>query len=516
MSNRLRFVTVLAACVCLRTGSAHSLVTPAAAARFLGQARFGPTAATATQVQQMGISGWIDSQFGAPITPIPDVPPDANGREPVAPVQQQFFVNTLTGSDQLRQRVALALSEIWVVSAVKLTTADQIVPYLRLLQQDAFSNYSKIMADVTLSPSMGHYLDMVNNDKPSAGREANENYARELLQLFTIGVNELNDDGTQTISTSGQPIPTYDQSVVQGFARVFTGWTYAPMPGVTPRNHNPAYFAAPMVAVESLHDTGSKTLLDGFTLPGGASRTAEQDLADALGNVFQHHNVAPFISRQLIQHLVTSSPSPAYVSRVVAAWRASAGDMKTVIKAILLDQEARSGDSGTSSPAFGHLREPVLFISTLLRQLGASAVVPNSLPSQGNNMGQNIYYSPSVFNYFSPGYRFTSNVPGQVPASVNAPEFQIQSTSTTLVRTNFLNTLIYGTVSGVTLDFTPYLTLTPPTLLDTLNEQLMDGTMSAAMRTSILKAVNAQTTAKARAQTAIYLIAASSQYQIAR
>jgi uncharacterized protein (DUF1800 family) len=514
MSDRKRFAALFTV-VLLACGVARAQITPSAAARFLEQASWGPTSTTVAQVQQMGFSAYIDSQFLAPLSPIPDVPPGTNGSAPVGPVQQQFFVNASTGMDQLRQRVAFALSQIWVVSALKLSTADQIVPYLRLLQQDAFENYSKIMYDVTLSPSMGHYLDMVNNDKPAAGREANENYARELLQLFTIGLNELNDDGSLQLS-NGQPIPTYDQTVVQGFARVFTGWTYPPMPGTTSGTHNPPYFAAPMVAVNNNHDTGAKTLLDGRVLPAGANRTAQLDLTDALAAIFNHGNVAPFISRQLIQHLVTSNPSPAYVSRVVAAWRSSGGELKAVVKATLLDPEARAGDNGKPNPGFGHLREPVLFINGLLRELNATVAANNILAGQGNNMGQYVYYPPSVFNYFSPGYRYLTHIPNQVPVSINAPEFQIDSTFTALARANFINSFVYGTITGVTLDLTPYLNLTPAQLLDTLNQELMHGTLSAQAQAVILSAVNAQTTARTKVQTAIYLIASSSQYHVER
>jgi uncharacterized protein (DUF1800 family) len=515
MSHRRRFATLFAAAL-LACGIAQAQVTPSAAARFLEQASWGPTPATIAQVQQMGFSAYIDSQFLAPMSPIPDVPPDSNGREPVGPVQQQFFVNASTGEDQLRQRVAFALSQIWVVSALKLNTADQIVPYLRLLQQDAFENYSKIMYDVTLSPSMGHYLDMVNNDKPANGHEANENYARELLQLFTIGLNELNDDGSLQLN-NGQPIPTYDQSVVQGFARTFTGWTYPPKPNTASMTHNPAYYVGPMVGVNSVHDTGAKTLLDGKVLPAGANRTAILDLNDALADVFNHHNVAPFISRQLIQHLVTSNPSPGYVSRVVAAWRSSGGEMKAVIKAILLDPEARAGDNGATDLSFGHLREPVLLINALLRELNATVGSNNALAGQGSTLGQNVYNAGSVFNYFSPGYRYLArSYYSPTATSINAPEFQIDSTYTAVARANFVNTLIYGTITGVTLDFTPYLNLTPAQLIDRLNRDLMHGTLSADAQTAILNAVNAQTTPKAKAQAAIYLVASSSQYQVER
>ena len=286
------------------------------------------------------------------------------------------------------------------------------MPYLRLLSQDAFSTYATIAHDVTLSPSMGHYLDMVNNDKPNPalGRSADENYARELLQLFTIGVNELNDDGSPRLE-NGQPVPTYSQDTIEYLSNVLTGWTYPPKPGAVSASHNPAWFQGQMVPVQSNHDTSAKVLLDGATLP--ADQTAQQDLDGALQIILSHRNVAPFVSRQLIQHLVTSAPSPAYVARVASAFRVSGGDMKTVIRAILLDPEARAGDdairtarenanrlalrapdaeAGRDDPGFGHLREPALFINGLLRSLGAVVPPTNGLPSQSNILSQNVYY----------------------------------------------------------------------------------------------------------------------------
>jgi hypothetical protein len=245
--------------------------------------------------------------------------------------------------------------------------------------------------------------------------------------------------------------------------------------------------------------------------PVAAGGTAEQDLDAALANIFAHPNVAPFISRQLIQHLVTSAPSPAYVGRVTAAFRRSNGDMKTVIKAILLDSEARAGDSETPDPAFGHLREPVLFINGLLRELNARVDLANGLAAQGSNLGQNVYLADSVFNFFSPGYRFQA-----ATGSVNAPEFQILSTSTAMRRADLVTAFLYRTVTGVAIDWTPYLTMTPDQLVQSLNHSLLGGTMSDAMRASVLKAVSAQTTPKAKAQAAAFLIASSSQYAVER
>jgi len=484
-------------------------------------------------------SAWIDEQFGTPASPISDVPPNANGTEPMGPVQQEFFYNAVNGADQLRQRVAFALGEIWVVSAVKLTTADQMVPYLRLLSADAFADYYTIAHDVTLSPSMGHYLDMVNNDKPNAatGRSADENYARELMQLFTLGLNELNPDGSVKLA-GGQPVPTYDQDTIEALADIFTGWTYPVKPGATAASHNPAYFDGAMVAVAANHDTSAQTLF-GVTLAAG--QTAEQELAGALHSILNHPNVAPFVSRQLIQHLVTGNPSAAYVARVAQAFQNSNGDMKTVIRAILLDSEARAGDgpavrfadlrqvtlleealprgprreTATRADGFGHLREPVLYINALLRGLGATVTATNSLPAQGATLGQNGYYPPTVFNYFSPQYSFTEQTAAG-PVSVNAPEFQILSTSTALLRTGFVNTLAYGTLGGVTLDWTPYAGMTGEAVTQAIVQALLGGRFSSAAAATVTSGVSAQTTDKARAQAAVYLIATSSQYQVER
>lgn len=493
-------------------GSANAQPSASAAARFLEQASWGPTTASIAEVQKLGFSPWIDSQFAAPLSPIPDVPPNTTGFHPLRPMQSQFFYNANTQPDQLRQRVAFALGQIWVVSGVKLNDAMEMTPYLRLLQKDAFTNYRQIMYDVTLSPSMGHYLDMVNNDKPNpaAGKGANENYAREILQLFTIGLVKLDDGGNVVKDAAGNPIDTYDQDTIEGFATAFTGWTYPPAPNAVSRVHNPPYWEGAMVGWDSNHDKTPKKLLNGVVLPAG--QTIDKDLNGALDNIFAHTNVAPFVCRQLIQHLVTSSPSSAYVSDVVKVFRKSKGDMKMVVKAILLHKEARAGDDGPAPAAGeGHLREPVLFINGLLRSIGATVAVTNNLIDQGNNMGQNVYLPPTVFNYFAPGYQIGTT-------GINAPEFQILSTSTAMTRADFLNTLVYGGIAGVTYDLTPYANLAgnPGAMLDAYNTALLHGRMSTQMRTSILTAVNAQTTALAKAQAALYLIGSSWQYQVER
>ena len=275
------------------------------ASHFLDQAAFGPDAATLDHVETVGLENYLKEQFAAPISPYPDPATTGFG---INQVQARFFTNAVHGQDQLRQRVAFALSQIFVVSAIEENTPTQLVPYLGILQNDAFANFRTLMQDVTLGPTMGEYLDMRNNDKadPATDTRANENYARELMQLFTIGLSQLNLDGTLQLDANGNPIPTYDQTTIQNFAKVYTGWTYPIKPGAVQRMHNPPYFIGPMVPFESNHDTTSKTLLNGLVLPAG--QTAEKDLEAALDNIFNHPNVGPFIGKQLIQHLVSSNP----------------------------------------------------------------------------------------------------------------------------------------------------------------------------------------------------------------
>ena len=488
-------------------------VSYAAATRFLEQATFGPSPASIQHLAGAGMDRWLQEQFAATPSPIPDAPA---GITNLSTAQQNFFDNAINRDDQLRQRVAFALGQIWVISGVKINRPEAFIPYLRLLQKDAFGNYYDLMYDVTLSPAMGHYLDMVNNDKPNPvlGRSANENYARELLQLFTTGLEKLNGDGSVVRDEQGQPVPAYDQEVIEELARAFTGWTYPPAPGQVSRLHNPAYWDGPMVAFESNHDTGAKVLLDGRTLPAG--RTAENDLRDSLRNIFEHPNVGPFIGKQLIQHLVTSNPSGEYVSRVAAAFDDNGlgvrGDMQAVIRAILLDPEARQFDNQVppETTGYGHLREPALFITNLLRSLRATVTDQNNLAGFSRSLGQNLYYPPTVFNYFAPGYE----VPG---AQTLGPEFQILSPANSMARVNLLNRLFFGTLGGgTTLDLTPLISAAsnPTQLVDSVDATLLHGTMSEPLRTSILKAVSAASDNPTRARTALYLAAASGQYQV--
>ena len=499
-------------------------VTYNVAARFLDQAAFGPDPFTSGHVQAVGLEAYLNEQFVAPITPYPDPASTGYG---IGQVQARFFTNAVHGSDQLRQRVAFALGQIFVVSAVEENAPSQMVPYLQLLKQDAFANFRTLMEDVTLSPTMGEYLDMRNNDKadPAKDTRANENYARELMQLFTIGLFQLNQDGTLQLDAGGNPVPTYDQTTIQNFAKIYTGWTYPTKPGATLQKHNPQNYIGRMVPYESNHDTTSKTLLNGLVVPAGG--TAESDLKTALDDIFNHQNVAPFISKQLIEHLVTSNPSPAYVGRIAAVFNNNGngvrGDLQAVVKAILLDPEARAGDEGPSlSPpdTSGHLREPVFAVASIVRGLGATVNDTNNLTGQAANLGQTLFMPPTVFNYFAPGYTIPAEfTPG---TTLLGPEFQLQSPSAAVARSNMVNSLVYGNLgSGAVIDWS-YLTslaATPDALLDSVDNVFMHGKMPGAIRTQILSAVNALTgntpaVYKARAQAAVYLTVSSSYYNV--
>jgi uncharacterized protein (DUF1800 family) len=507
-----------------------SQITSADATRFLEQATWGPTPELVTHVQSVGFEAFLDEQFNAPASSYPTMPLYPTTRDTVAcpsgsacqrdnytiyPIQTRFFSNALYGPDQLRQRVAFALHQIIVVSNVDITQPSWMAPYLQLLDRHALGSFRQLLYEMSLNPAMGNYLDITGNTKAIP----NENYGREILQLFSLGTFRLNQDGTQQLDLNGAPIPAYTQDTVNNFARVFTGWNRAAAPATGVPN-----YIDPMVANQSQHDVGEKTLLNGTVLP--AKQSAAQDLSDAIDNIVNDPNVGPFISKQLIQHLVTSNPSPAYVARVASVFNgdlgSSRGDLKAVVKAILLDPEAR-GDL-KSDPNYGHLKHPALFITNLLRAFHARSADGTGLSDgylnpQAVNMGMDLFRPPSVFSYYSPA----SGVPGA--AGVRGPEFGLLSTSTALRRVNFVNTMVFSTIAvgansptGTSLDLSELqaLAATPDALVQRLNMQLLHGTMSAGMRDTILRAVTAVAANNPlkRARTALYLVASSSQYQV--
>jgi uncharacterized protein (DUF1800 family) len=499
-----------------------TLVSAAAAVRFLEQSSFGPSAEQVNQLQQAGFDSLLQSQFAAPASMYPAPLATDMG---LGKVQQQFFFNAVNNPDQLRQRMAFALNEIWVVGENKVSDPTGYTNYIQALTNDGLGNYYSVMKDVTLTAAMGHWLDMVNNDKPGTGQHANENYARELMQLFTLGLDQLNPDGTPVLDATGNPIPTYTQDDVMALGRALTGWTYPTQPGQTLQKHNPEYYGGPMVPFESNHDAGAKTLL-GQSVAAGQS--AEQELDSVLTIIFNHPNMPPFIGKQLIEKLVTSNPSPAYVQRVAQAFASGKfnsygsgkrGDMHATVAAILLDAEARRGDSVTTTNSNdGKLREPVIMMVSIARVFHATSD-GSGFESRGAGMSEDIFNSGSVFNFFPP-----DNLIPQT--KLNGPEFAIFNTNTSLARVNFINSAVYGAFNAsAKLNFSSVINAgTPDQMVAWLNNLLLHGTMSDSMKQSILTAIGAITTATPpsttdltnQANAAIYLVASSSQYQVQR
>lgn len=503
------------------SGVVNPQMSVAAAHRFLQQAAFGPTSADVTHLQTIGYQAWLNEQFAMPQISNYDGLASSQGGLP-----NRFLTNAVMNPDQLRQRVALALSQICVISITKLIWNQNVAPYEDLLLADAFTNYRQILQDVTLSPSMGYYLDMANNAaaNPAQGTVANENYAREVMQLFSIGTSMLNPDGSRQTDSSGNLIPAYNQTNVTELARVFTGWTFAPASGAPIWGINVdgnTNMNVPMVAMAQYHDSGSKTLLNGYVAPAGLSPAS--DLQGALDNLFAHPNVGPFIAKQLIQHLVKSNPSPAYVSRVVGAFNDNGhgvrGDMKAVITAILLDQEARANDNGgNDQPADGHLQEPALFLPGIIRAFDGQMNDQNYFASDLANLNQDIFNPASVFNYYSQSY----TIPG---TTLKGGPFQIFDTSTSIFRANLVSSFFsnyqnpiqtYG--PGTTVDLTQYANLsnTPATLVDAIDNALTGGVLPAALKQAVVAAVQADTGAPPihRVQTALFLILTSNYYNV--
>lgn len=490
-----------------------------AAARFLDQATWGPTSLSIAELQQVGIDNWLQRQFAVNTSDLPDQPiltSSGTNNSNIHPVQEAFFQNALAGEDQLRQRVAFALSQIWVVSATTVNSAYAFPPYWRIFRDNAFGNYRDLIRAVTLSPAMGRYLNMANNNKgnPAKNTSANENYARELMQLFTLGLTQLNPDGTPVLDQNKNPVPTFDQTVVTNMAKVVTGWTYPTAPGATPKTNNPAYYFGQMFAVESEHDTSAKSIFGGITIPAG--QTAEQDLESLLDALMAQPTMAPFVSQQLIQHLVTSNPSPQYVARVSSVFEDDGngvqGNLKAVISAILTDPEARAGDASvdaTANATFGHMREPVLFMANLLRGLNARLTANSAIYNDTAELGEDLFNAPSVFSYFSPQYR--------IAGGLLAPEFQIYTTQTAANRADIVNSILYGAIDqGTTVNLTPFLQQAGSTtsLLNYISSILLHGTMSPALEQAATGAVNAASTATAKVQAALYVVLTSGEYQI--
>jgi uncharacterized protein (DUF1800 family) len=412
--------------------------------RFLIQSTMGIDQDDVAALQALGFEPWIDEQIQHPVSNqlayLASLPEPANNFQGQANRIDAWFRYAVQGDDQLRQRVAFALSELMVVSdsSTLFNTPTGLADYYDTLATHAFDNFRTLMQAVTLHPAMGVYLSVLGNEKPDASRNIrpDENYARELMQLFTLGLVELNMDGSVKIDSSGEPIPTYDQQIIEGFAHVYTGWTFG---GSTNFDRPSFNFTIPMQAFPDFHDTAPKALLSGVVLPAG--QTPEQDLDQALDNIFNHPNVAPFVSRHLIQKLVTANPSLAYVNRVALVFsddgNGQRGNLAAVVKAILLDTEARSlaNDSG------GKLVEPILRLVQLWRAYNASAASGRFyFPSPEQSFAQAPLRSPSVFNFFSPFYA----PPGEISdRGLVSPEMQITNETTIASTHNYFAIAVF-------------------------------------------------------------------------
>jgi uncharacterized protein (DUF1800 family) len=378
-----------------------------------------------------------------------------------------------------------------------------MVSYQRLLGNDAFGSFSTLLYDMTLNPAMGYYLDMVNNAKANTAKDtvANENYARESMQLFTVGLVQLNTDGTPITGAA----PEYTQATVTDMAKVYTGWTYAPAPGYASQWNNPPYYFAPMIAVESQHDITAKNISLPIPCAIAGGGTAESDLAAALACLTKQQSMAPFISLRLIQRLVKSNPTTgpgSYVQRVAQTFNSSGGNLQAVVTAILTDPEATTEGSGK-------LAEPVLYATTLLRALNASVTDSGGIVSQATAMGQNIMEPGSVFSYFSPFYR-VSGTP--------APEFQAMNAATSIARANFAWRAITNGISGtVKVDLTnlqDLATADPNQLVNAINLALLRGEMSSTEQGILLAAAKGSTSASSNVRSAVYAAAAAPQYEV--
>lgn len=491
------------------TGSAQRLVsvvqspdaiTAVEAARLLTQASFGPTPDDIEQVQILGIQGWLERQFalsGESHLAYVQQYSNNSGR---APRHEVWWKSAVDGEDQLRQRVAFALSQLFVVSDTGYTLANAqygITAYYQMLLDNAFGNYRELLEDVTLHPVMGIYLSMLQNGRGDmdASTRPDENYAREVLQLFSIGLYRLNTDG----STDGSPAFTQDQ--VEAFARVFTGWNYSDAGRWDRPLFTNADMINPMEPFENYHDTDEKVLLNGEVVPAGLS--ARADLERALDNIFNHPNVGPFVVTHLIKRLVTSNPSRQYVRDIAAVFNDDGsgirGNLQAVVRALLLHDEARN-IPGTA--AYGKLREPVLRLSHLWRVFG---VLPGSQSSTERNeyntvspqlmdleldTGQAPLKSPSVFNFFQPSYAPVGPIASQ---NLKAPEFELFTEGNELATSNRIGRQIQQySVASISdgdhpvsyLDFSYEVELADDidVLLDHLNVVVLGGNMSSGLR----------------------------------
>jgi uncharacterized protein (DUF1800 family) len=527
-------------------------VAKAEASRFLGQATFGPRMADIDRLAAIGYEPWLNEQFAKTQTRhLPNATAYNNAQPPADQRGQTGFTWSLwkvfaTGDDALRQRLAFALSQLFVISLdSNIANFNPRGPaqYLDILGENAFGNYRSLLEQASYSPMMGIYLSSMRNQKenPATGSVPDENYAREVMQLFSIGLYQLNLDGTQKLDATGNPIETYGNADITGLAKVFTGLSWVGpdtsdarfrrangVPGV---NDDIDREIKPMQAYNQFHSTQEKRFL-GVTIPASTVADTNGDIRIALDTLFNHPNVGPFIGKQLIQRLVTSNPSPAYVSRVAAAFNNNGsgvrGDMKAVIRAVLLDVEARSPNN---SPQAGKLREPVVRLVQWMRAFNARSTDGRFLfgttSDPSTSLAQSPMRAPSVFNFYRPGYIPPNSRVGS--ANLVAPEMQITTETSVAGYLNFMRNVVSNGVGTATngtrdiqSDYTAELALAndPTQLVDRLNLLLTGNALSLNTRTLIRDAVasvnigtaNPDADRRNRVNLAIYLTMASTEY----
>lgn len=527
---------------------AAAIPSDAEAVRFLTQTTFGATDADITTVKGLGYRAWLDQQMAVSspshLSYLDNRLAQLRLTQPTATLNanhfyESFWLYSATGDTQLRERMKLALSEIFVISMVDPNVDVRGAgAYYDMLGTNAFGNFRTLLEQVTLHPMMGIYLTHLANQRedPATGRNPDENYAREVMQLMTIGVDELNIDGTVRTS-GGAPIPAYSAADISGLAKVFTGLSwYSPTPSNNTffgRNRDPNASIRSMIFYPAFHSTSTKTFLNVSTTSDGPG-----DLQFALDTIFNHPNVGPFIGRQLIKRLVTSNPSPGYVRRVATVFNNNGagvrGDLAAVVRAILLDNEARDV-AIAADPSFGKVREPMVRMANWMRTFGTTSVSGRYLlnsTSASTSLGQSALASPSVFNFYRPGYVPPNTRLGT--AGLTAPEFQIIDEVTVAGYANTMQTAIgtgIGTSSDVRSTYASEVAIAadPVALVNRMNRMLLYGQMSTALRTALTDSINsiaipgvgatqAQIDAALlnRARLAVYMTMVSPEYLIQR
>ena len=494
--------------------------TQAEASRFLAQATMGPTEADSASLVQQGYAAWLADQFARPQTPHRTYMEAqaaalvaSNGTLSPSNFYESWWAQAVTGPDQLRQRVAFALSEIFVVSFADANLGNRplgVATYYDMLARNAFGNYRNLIEEVTLHPMMGNYLTMLRSQKESATRAPDENYAREVMQLFSIGLFQLNPDGTPKTDAAGVPLETYTHDDIVGLAKVFTGWSWYAGPNLTDRtasrfnggNANAERDWQPMQAYNRYtantdhHSISAKNFL-GASIAAQTTPDPEGDMKVALDTLFKHPNTGPYIGKLLIQRLVTSNPSPAYVARVAARFNDNGsgvrGDLKAVVSAILLDTEARTHNP--SDMRFGKLREPVLRLAHFMRAFNSTSTSGRFLgidntDDPASRLGQTPMRSPTVFNFFRTGY--TPPNTSLAAAGLTAPELQLAHEVSVAGYLNYMRGWVTPSAArDVQQNYAAELAVADKAdaLVERMNLLLMSGQMADALRAQLVAAV---------------------------